>query len=216
MMTDPADFVTGSTIIERPPLTPEIRVHLATEITPIWQATEDHLARVGVEPPFWAFAWPGSQVLARYVLDHPETVHGRRVLDFACGNGLAGIACAIAGAAHVCANDIDSLALVATRLNAALNDVDIETRPGDIVGLQPDYDLLICGDVCYNQPMADLLLPWLRRCAASCDVWMADPGRPYAPRTGVAPLMTVDVPTTRELEDGTSRTTTLYRLMPNA
>ena len=98
---DPAEFVRGNTAIGTPPLVPEIRLHLATEVTPIWQATEDSLARFGTPPPFWAFAWAGGQALARYLLDEPTTVAGRNVLDLASGSGLVAIAAAKAGAARV-------------------------------------------------------------------------------------------------------------------
>src|SRR5439155_15870288 len=100
---DPADFVRQKTAITAPPLVPEIRLHLATEVTPIWQATEERLERNGLPPPFWAFAWAGGQSLARYVLDHPETVAGREVLDFGFGSGLVAIGAAKAGAARVTA-----------------------------------------------------------------------------------------------------------------
>src|SRR4029077_20478140 len=69
---DPAIFIRRNTVITAPPLVPEIRLHLATEITPIWQATEETLARSALPPPFWAFAWAGGQALARYLLDHAE------------------------------------------------------------------------------------------------------------------------------------------------
>ncbi|WP_408734986.1 class I SAM-dependent methyltransferase [Asaia prunellae] len=124
-MKNPACFIASQTIIETAPLVPELRLYLATEITPIWQATETHLAELNIEPPFWAFAWPGSQLLARWILDHPETVRGKRVLDFACGGGLAGLACAQAGASEVLINDIDQLALEAAQLNASLNDLTL-------------------------------------------------------------------------------------------
>src|SRR6185437_10253828 len=115
-------------------LVPEIALHLATEITPIWQATEAWLAAHNVDPPFWAFAWPGGQALARHVLDHPSCVAGRRVLDFAAGCGIAAIACAMAGATSVEAAEIDPLARAAIGLNAAANDVSIATPVDDVVG----------------------------------------------------------------------------------
>src|SRR5947209_11483435 len=127
---DPADFVRQKTAITAPPLVPEIRLHLATEVTPIWQATEESLARNGLPPPFWAFAWAGGQALARYLLDHPETVAGREVLDIGSGSGIVAIAAAKAGASRVTAAEIDPFAAAAIGLNAALNDVRVavETR----------------------------------------------------------------------------------------
>ena len=114
-MTRAEAFIQTNTAIARAPLVPEIALHLATEITPIWQATEAWLGEQGIEPPFWAFAWPGSQAMARLILDEPHRIAGRRVLDFAAGCGLAAIAAARAGAALVEAAEIDPLADAATR-----------------------------------------------------------------------------------------------------
>ncbi|WP_336945188.1 50S ribosomal protein L11 methyltransferase [Asaia sp. HN010] len=213
-MKDPAAFIASQTAIETAPLVSELRLHLATEITPIWQATEAHLAELNIEPPFWAFAWPGSQLLARWVLDHPERVRGKRVLDFACGGGLAGIACAKAGASEVLVNDIDPLALHAAQLNASLNGLSVTPLIGDQIDTIPAIDLLLCGDVCYNQQMADRIIPWLRRCAQDMEVWMADPGRPYAPKDGIEILISATLPTTMELEGKTARETRLCRILP--
>ena len=129
-----AAFIHANTAVEVPPLIPEIRLHLATEIVPIWRATEEELAELGVPPPYWAFAWAGGQALARYILDNPEIVAGRAVLDFASGSGLAAIAAAMAGAATVTAADIDPYASAAIGLNAALNGVSVEVTSGDIIG----------------------------------------------------------------------------------
>ena len=207
-----SDWIVANTALARPPLVPEIVLHLATEITPIWLATEAFLRETNIEPPFWAFAWPGSQALARHVLDNPGRVAGRRVLDFAAGNGLAAIACALAGAAHVEAAEIDAVATVATRLNAALNGVAIEAVTADLVGAACRWDLILCGDVCYEAPMTGHIMPWLRTMAAQAEVWIADPGRAYLP-DGLQPFAVYDVPTTRELEDRDLRRTTLARLV---
>ncbi len=209
-----AAFILANTVLEAPPLVPEIRLHLATEITPIWQATEDRLRAIGSEPPFWAFAWPGSQALARHVLDHPQAVARRRVLDFAAGCGLAAIACAQAGAAGVEAAEIDPLAIAAIHLNAGANGVTVAAATGDVVGAACRWDLIMCGDVCYEAPMTGHILPWLRRMAASAEVWVADPGRAYVPREGMRELRRFMVPTTLELEDHTSREVVLFRLLP--
>jgi predicted nicotinamide N-methyase len=211
-VSDAAAFVRANTALARAPLVPEFVLHLASAITPIWQATEVWLRETGTEPPFWAFAWPGSQALARHVLDHPERVRGKRVLDFAAGCGLAAIACARAGAASVEAAEIDPLAIVAIRLNAALNGAAVTAVEGDIVGEACRWDLILCGDVCYEAPMTRHILPWLRRMAERAEVWLADPGRAYAPREGAEPFARMVVPTTMELEDHTERKVTLLRL----
>ena len=215
-MTDPGAFLRAHTAPTGPPLVPEITLHLASEITPIWQATEDWLHTTGLAPPFWAFAWPGGQALARHVLDHPAAVAGRRVLDFAAGSGIAAIACARAGAALVEAAEIDPMAVAAIALNAAANEVAVTPLAGDLVGAPGRWDLVLCGDVCYEAPMTAHILPWLRGLAACAEVWVADPGRAYLPREGMVPFAHITVPTTTELEDRTERAVTLYRLLPAA
>jgi predicted nicotinamide N-methyase len=204
-------FVSTHTALDRAQLVPEITLYLATEITPIWQATETWLAEHNVEPPFWAFAWPGGQALARHVLDHPSCVAGRRVLDFAAGGGIAAIACALAGAASVDAAEIDPLARTAIALNAAANRASVVLPGSDIVGTDCRWDLILCGDVCYEAPMTARILPWLRRMARDAEVWLADPGRAYLPRHGLTAFASYRVPTSLELEDSTERQVTLYR-----
>ena len=212
-MTDAEAFLRAHVTPARAPLVPEITLYLATEITPIWQATEDWLHHSGLAPPFWAFAWPGGQALARHVLDHPETVAGRRVLDFAAGCGIAAIACARAGAALVEAADIDPIAAAAIALNAASNGVTVTPLTGDLVGAPAAWDLILCGDVCYEAPMTRHILPWLRTLASTATVWIADPGRAYLPHDGLQAFARYTVPTTTELEDRTERAVTLYRVM---
>jgi predicted nicotinamide N-methyase len=207
-----AAFVRGHTILAAAPLVPEITLYLASEITPIWQATESWLSENNVEPPFWAFAWPGGQALARHVLDHPEYVAGHRVLDFAAGGGIAAIACALAGAAHVEAADIDKLARTAIGLNAAANNVSVALSDTDVVGAACRWDVILCGDVCYEAPMTAHILPWLRRMARQSEVWVADPGRAYLPRDGLTGFAEYRVSTSLELEDRIERRVTLYRL----
>jgi predicted nicotinamide N-methyase len=211
----PEAFLRAHTALGHAPLVPEIALHLASEITPIWQATEAWLRARDIEPPFWAFAWPGGQATARLLLDEPGRVAGRRVLDFAAGCGIAAIAAALSGAARVEAAEIDPLARAAIRLNAALNGVLLDTPEGDVVGTPCRWDVILAGDVCYEAPMTAHILPWLRAMAAAgAEVLLADPGRAYLPREGLAPLARLVVPTTLELEDRTEREVVLYRLLP--
>ncbi|MFT8243486.1 class I SAM-dependent methyltransferase [Roseomonas sp. BN140053] len=208
-------FVAAHTALARPALVPEVELYLATAITPIWQATEDWLRAEGVEPPFWAFAWPGSQALARRLLDAPAAAAGKRVLDFAAGGGLAAIACARAGAADVEAAEIDPLACAAIRLNARHNGAAVRVLGDDAVGQPGRWDLILAGDVCYEAPMTGHILPWLRALAAGgAEVWIADPGRAYLPRDGLEALHRFSVPVTRELEDRDRREVTVWRLRP--
>ncbi len=218
---DPAAFILAQTVVARPPLVPEIRLHLATEITPIWQASEASLAASNLPPPYWAFAWPGGQAIARYLLDNPALVRGRAVLDFAAGSGLVAIAARLGGAARAVANDIDAVAATAVALNAALNGVTVETDATDLLdgdmpgGGGAGFDLVLAGDVCYERPMAERVTRWVRRLAANgVDVLLADPGRAYLPTEGLVELARYDVRTSLELEDRELRETVIYRLDP--
>ena len=212
---DPAIFVRINTAVKAPPLVPEIRLHLATEITPIWQATEESLARRAVPPPYWAFAWAGGQALARYLLDHPETVAGGSVLDFGSGSGLVAIAAAKAGSRRVLAADIDPFAAAAIAANAALNDVRVGIATADMVGLAHEgWDIVAAGDVCYEREMAERVVPWLRALAGSgALVLLGDPGRAYLPAAGLVAHAHYLVPTSRELEDRDARDTIVWRVL---
>ncbi len=211
---DAAAFVLENTRPERAALVPEFTLQLATEITPIWQASELALRQANIEPPFWAFAWPGGQALARLILDNPSRIAGRRVLDFAAGCGLAACAAHRAGASRVEAAEIDRLAQAAIRLNAAANGAVVEVLEGDLVGSDCRWDIVLCGDVCYEAPMTRHILPWLRRLAQTAEVWVADPGRAYLPQAGLEPLARFTVPTSLELEDREEREVVIYRLLP--
>jgi predicted nicotinamide N-methyase len=206
-------FIRANTVLTAACHVPEIGLHTATEITPIWQATETWMTEHNLEPPFWAFAWPGGQALARHILDNPGLVAGKRVLDFAAGSGIAAIACAIAGAALVEASEIDDLALAAVGLNAAANGVSV-IQARDVVGDACRWDLILCGDVCYEAPMTAHIMPWLTAMACSAEVWIADPGRAYVPKPSLEAFATYRIETTLELEDRLSRAVTLYRVLP--
>jgi predicted nicotinamide N-methyase len=216
-VSDPSAFVRAETVIAAPPLVPEIRLHLASEVVPLWQATEETLTRHGLPPPYWAFAWPGGQAIARYVLDHPESLRGARVLDFAAGSGLAAIAAAKAGAVSVAAAEIDEFALAAIVLNAGLNNVSVETIGEDVVGRPSAWDIVLAGDVCYERPMAEQVARWFAALAAAgTEVLMADPGRAYLPRQGLVELARYDVPTSLDLEDRKQRETVVWRWQKDA
>ena len=161
----PDAFIRANTQLLAPPHTPEIRLHLATELVPIWQKTEEELAAIGVPPPFWAFAWAGGQALARYLLDHPDTVQGKRVLDFASGSGLSAIAAAKAGARDVLATEIDPFAIAAIGLNATANGVAIASTLEDVICRDDGWDTVLAGDVCYEREMAARVFTWLRSLA---------------------------------------------------
>jgi predicted nicotinamide N-methyase len=212
---DPASFIRANTAVEAPRLVPEISLHLASEITPIWEATEASIEQAGLPPPYWAFAWAGGQALARYILDNPETVRGRDALDFGAGSGLVAIAAAKAGAARVIAADIDDFAAAAIRLNAALNGVAIDCVTDDVIGRSDGFDVALIGDMCYERPLADRVEAWLRALAArGTDVLIGDPGRTYFPKAGVERVARYSVHTTREIEDTDLRLTGVWRIAP--
>jgi predicted nicotinamide N-methyase len=210
----PEDFIRANTRLEAPPLVPEVKLHLASEVVPLWEATETELAASGLPPPFWAFAWAGGQALARYLLDHPEVVRSKRVLDFAAGSGLQGIAAKLAGAAAVEAVEIDAFACAACRLNAAANGVAITVREEDIVGMaNPGWDVVLAGDICYERPAAERITAWLRGLVTQdCLVLMGDPGRTYLPRQGLERIIAYGVKTSRELEDSDLRNAVVWRV----
>ncbi len=214
MMEDAAAFVRDNTAVERPPLVPEVALHLASEVVPLWQATEADLAETGLPPPFWAFAWAGGQALARFLLDQPDWVAGKRVLDFAAGSGVQGIAAALSGAARVEASEIDRFALAALALNATANGVDLELRDEDVLELpNPGWEVVLAGDVCYERPMAARVARWLGRLAGQgVTVLLGDPGRTYLPRSGLKRLAHYAVQTTRELEDSDLRNAIVWQV----
>ena len=214
-MSDPAAFIRAQTALGAPSIVPEIRLHLASEVTPLWQATEATLSERNVPPPYWAFAWPGGQALARHIIDHPATVRGRRVLDFAAGSGVVAIAAARAGAAGVTAADIDPFAATAIALNAAANGVAVAVETEDLIDRASVWDVVLAGDVCYEQPMAGRTTAWLRRLAdAGTTVLMGDPGRTYRPTDGLVERGRYQVPTSLDLECRTLQETVVWQLLP--
>lgn len=226
MERDPATFIRANTLPTHPPLVPELTLHLATDAVALWEMTEVEMERAGLPPPFWAFAWAGGQALARFIIDTPETVGGRRVLDLAAGGGIAGLAALWASAAHVTANEIDAHAATAIALNAELNGLaaSLEIIERDMLDEPvlandggPLWDVVLAGDVCYERPMAERMLAWLTRHAnAGALVLIGDPGRAYLPATGLQEVARYQVPTPLELEDREIRDTGVLRVLPSA
>jgi predicted nicotinamide N-methyase len=206
-------FIVANTRVTLAPGLP-IRLYTADELTPIWEATEKDLAEANVAPPFWAFPWAGGQALARYVLDNPEIVYGKRVLDLASGSGLVAIAAALAGAAEVEANDIDPMCEAAVSLNAELNDVAISYRGGNLLdGDPPGYDIILAADVFYEQTPAKLFRMMLERCNANGSLILAgDPGRTYFPRDAFKQVAEYAVETTTEIENNPVKSARVWTL----
>jgi predicted nicotinamide N-methyase len=206
----PEAFITTNAALMPPPLIPEIKLHLATEVVPLWRATEEELAEIGVPPPYWAFAWAGGQALARYILDNPAIVVGKRVLDIGAGSGLVAVAAAKAGAASVLAADIDAFACAAISLNARANLCIVAVTQDDLIGRFGDWELILVGDLFYERPLAERLLSWLL--TLNVPTLLGDPGRNYFPKEQVERLATYHVQTTRDLEDREIRETGVYHL----
>lgn len=213
-IADPSTFIRENTRVQTVPHAPEISLWLADEITPIWRLTEKALGEIGLAPPFWAFAWSGGQGLARWVLDNPQQVASMRVLDFAAGSGLVGIAAARAGAASVLCADIDPFCGAAVALNGSLNRVALQFTSQDLLDAPaPDVEIICAGDVFYEKPMAERVLAWLLEAnARGIRVLVGDPIRTYFPRTGFDLLAEYQVPTTRELEDAVVKRTRVWAL----
>jgi predicted nicotinamide N-methyase len=198
-------FVLTHTNLTQLPFLPEVRLHLAAELIPIWQQSEVD------EPPFWAFAWAGGQALARYLLDNPALVRGARVLDIASGCGVAAIAAARCGAEHVVSNDLPGYPQAAIELNANANEVEVEVWPGDLLdSTQTGFDTVIAGDVFYSREMSERVRSFLERSEASL-VLVGDPGRAYAPSSGFEMVASYDVPVNTDLESVDAKRTVVLR-----
>ena len=211
-MIDHVGFIRQHTELMAIPLVPEIQLHLAHEAVPLWQKTEEERGEMGLPPPFWAFAWAGGQALARYILDSPEIVKGKRVLDLASGSGLVGIAAMMAGAASVLAADIDAFALTAVATNAAANACDIKSTGVDLLnGAPQDFDVILVGDLFYEKATAARCMTFLRQSTA--DILIGDPGRSYLPKELLMSVAQYQVPVSRDLEDSEIKQTSVWRFL---
>ncbi|MFI9274970.1 class I SAM-dependent methyltransferase [Kitasatospora sp. NPDC052896] len=200
------------------PFVPEIRLRMADDAIALWERTESARGEIGLPPPFWAFAWAGGVAVTRYVLDHPELVAGRTVLDVAAGSGLVGIAAAKRGAKSVRAAEIDAYAVAAIAINAEANGVHLDATAGDLLdGDGGSAEVVLAGDVFYERAMAARFLPFLERARArGAVVVVGDPGRAYLPRERFTPLAVYEVPVVADLEDAALKTTTVWQLAPTS
>jgi predicted nicotinamide N-methyase len=207
------EIVRAETTLRSVSLVPEVRLYQASEPIGVWQRTERAAGRTGLDPPFWAFAWAGGQALARYLLDHPETVRDRQVIDIASGSGLVAIAAARAGAAAVTGYDIDPLAIAAITLNAAANGAAVLAVQADILDADgPGTDVILVADAFYERELARRVARFAGRGQArGADVLVGDFGRAYLPRDRLAPLAAYDVPGLSVLEDSDVKRTTVWK-----
>lgn len=212
---DPLVVIRQQTQLVAVPLVPQIRLHQASDPISLWQRMELSAGRTGLDPPFWATAWAGGQALARYILDNPETVEGRRVIDIASGSGLVAIAAAKAGAATVTAYDIDPLAAAAITVNAAANSVPVRANCADILERDefpsPDTEVVLVADAFYERDLADKVMRFLERgCARGAAVLVGDFGRAFLPVDRLRPLATYDVAGLRAVEGSDIKRTTVW------
>lgn len=213
MIGDRSAFIREHTRLLVVPHAPEIVLHVADEATSLWLKTEEELGQMGLPPPFWAFAWAGGQALARYVLDYPAVVAGRRVLDFASGSGLVAVAAAKAGADVVEAVDIDAFAIDAIGINALANHTCVKASQRDLVGIDEGWDVVLAGDICYERDLAAAVIDWLQALRnRGATVLIGDPGRAYLPREKLVSLATYRVPVTRALEDAEIKVSQVWSL----
>lgn len=214
MAPDPRSFVLRHTRLRPVPGSEHLRLHLADEVLPLWHATQVETHDPDAPPPYWAFAWAGGLALARYLIDHPKRVAGKRVFDVASGSGLCGLAALNAGAENVAAADIDPFAWAAIALNAKALGRRVNVVKRDVLEEDPpNADVVLAGDTWYETGFADRIWPWLRRCrAAGIDVLVGDPGRAYLPTEGLIELATYEVRTTTEIEDRAQRSARVYEL----
>ncbi len=209
----PEEFIARNTRVSRTPLVPEIELLLGNMAIPLWELVESEFEEQGLAPPYWAFAWPGGQALARYILDEPAIARGRTVLDFASGCGIAGIAAAQAGALSVLCSDIDPLATAVCALNGSRNHVAVETTTEDLIGSDLVPDLVLTGDICYERVMSSRSIAWLSELAEKGSVvLLADPGRSYLPKSGLQRVAEYSIRTSLDLEDKETRETSVFRL----
>lgn len=214
---DCRSFILANTRHEPVPLAKDIRLHLVDDLTPLWDAAKIEFGQLLMPPPYWALAWSGGQAIARYVLDHPESVRAKHVLDFAAGSGIAAVAAARSGAKRVSASDIDELAAAAIDLNAELNRVDIATSTENFIGCDEGWDVILAGDICYEKPLAEDAVRWLRALTRrGAIVLLGDPGRDYLPSHGLVRCANYDIEVRKSLVTQVGRVATVWRVESDA
>jgi predicted nicotinamide N-methyase len=204
-------FVRRNTRLTPVPGLPGLRLQLADDVMVVMQLAGGELGQPDPALPFWAFAWAGGLAVSQYLVDHPEEVAGRRVLDVASGSGLCAVVAMRLGAASVRAVDIDPFSQAAVALNARANGVRVGFSRQDLLDAPPPpCDVILAGDVCYEETMAGRILEWLRLAArGGTRVLLGDPGRTYLP-AGLQRLASYRVQTSLELEDAATKDSSVF------
>ena len=206
-------LVLDNTELVSPVLCPELRLHLVTHRCPWWTCRPEDLEVLGIDEPFWGFAWAGGQALARHLLDHPSLAAGRRVLDFGAGCGIGGLAAARAGAASVLAVDIDPVCEAACRLNAEANGLAMAVETRDLVGEVLDVDLVLAGDMTYDRELTERVVAWFTLLAGrGVTVLVGDPSRGFLDPVGLERVGCYDAPADNDAHGQWLRPTAVYRV----
>ncbi len=214
MIEDCSAYIRARTKLSQVSPALSVKLYLAEEGKAFWREIQDEMELGLGPPPFWAFAWAGGQALARYIGEHPAEVAGKKVLDFAAGCGLAGIAAALAGASHVDASDLDRFAGAAIAMNAIENAVIITTTLDDLVGSDEPWDVILAGDIAYHSNMAPRITAWLEaRAKAGTLVLVGDPGRGHLPDEKLRSIASYDIAVPLMLEGTTMKRTDVWRFV---
>ncbi len=205
------EAISSLLVVRAPRLCPELLLKVADAPLPLWELLETHVG-TRLDPPFWAHAWPGSLALSRWLLDHPDQVAGKSVLDFASGCGVSAIAAAKAGASEVIATEIDRLAIRAIEQNAAINLTPLEVRHGDVIDTDEGWPLILVGDVFYQAQLGRRVTAWLETLVArGATVLIGDPGRSFLPHERLNSVATYALDPNPEWDSVIDRPPTVWK-----
>ena len=208
------NFVKSHANLSHPSLVAELKLWLADESTELWHATETALNSINLPPPFWAFAWPGGQAIARFIIDNPELIFKKRILDFGAGGGICSLAAAYSGSKEVVAVDLDPFAAIVQSMNSEANSLKIETVTQNASELTLDnFDIILAGDVFYDRTESRIAVEFLLDAVKNgITVFIGDPGRTYLPDWLKTPIANYSVPTSKDLEQKTVTVTNVWMI----
>ncbi|MFA6033796.1 MAG: 50S ribosomal protein L11 methyltransferase [Myxococcota bacterium] len=207
-------FILDNTRAISPVLCPEMKLRLITDECALWKAGGNDLKTMGLPDPYWGFAWAGGQALARLILDNPQVVLGKRVVDFGAGCGIELVAAMMAGASHGMAADIDDYAAEASLLNAEINNVTVQATTEDMTGNDAQgFDVLLAGDMFYDPAFSRRVIEWLKLLSASgVAVYLGDPNRGNLQGTGMTLVGTYMSPADVDVAGRYLRETKVFRI----